>query len=76
MTNKNDYMLLAKCVTNIVNNLDSAYGIVNDLTKNFNKGLDGEYFRKDALVKIGTDINAIKNNLNNKVLPELKKKSV
>ena len=76
MANKNEYLLLAKNVTTIINDINSVNGMVTELTKNFNKGLNGDFFKKDTLTKIGVDLTTIKTNLNDKVLPELKKKSV
>ena len=76
MDNKNDYLLLAKNVTSIIQSLNSVNSILEDLTKNFNKGLNSENFNKDVLNKVTSDLKAIKNDLNDKVLPELKKKSV
>ena len=76
MNNKNDYMLLSKSVTTIISNLTTLSGNISDLTKNFSKGFDSEYLKNDSLVKLGNDINAIKTDLSDKVLPELKKKSV
>ena len=76
MDNKNDYLLLAKNVTSIIQSLNSVNSILEDLTKNFNKGLNSENFNKDTLTKVTADLKAIKNDLNDKVLPELKKKSV
>ena len=76
MDNKNDYLLMAKNVTSIVNNLNLAKSILDDLTKNFSKGLNTEHISKDPIVRVTTDLVIVKNDLNDKVLPELKKKSV
>jgi len=76
MDNKNDYLLMAKDVTSIITNLNSVKGILDDLTKNFSKGLNTEHINKDPLVRVNTDLETVKNDLNDKVLPELKKKSI
>ena len=76
MDNKNDYLLMAKNVTSIITNLNSVNSILNDLTKNFSKGLNTELINKAPLVRVTNDLITVKNHLNDKVLPELKKKSV
>ena len=76
MDNKNEYLLMAKNITSIIQNLNSVNSILEDLTKNFSKGLNSENFNKDTLTKVTADLKAIRNDLNDKVLPELKKKSV
>jgi hypothetical protein len=76
MDNKNDYLLMAKNITSIIANLNSVKDELDDLTKNFSKGLNSEHINKEPLLKISADLIAVKNDLNDKVLPELKKKSV
>ncbi len=73
--NKSEYLMLQKNIQTIINNLNDINTNLTDLTKNFNKGLDGENSSNEDLLKIGNDLKAIKDELNNKVLPELKKKT-
>ena len=73
--NKSEYLMLQKNIQTIINNLNDLNTNLQDLTKNFKNGLDGDNSKNEDLLKIGTDLNAIKDELNNKVLPELKKKT-
>ena len=73
--NKSEYLMLQKNIQTIINNLNDLNTNLQDLTKNFKNGLDGDNSKNEDLLKIGTDLNAIKDVLTNKVLPELKKKT-
>jgi len=76
MSNKNDYLLLCKTVTTIVSNLKEINNNVIDLNKNFNKGLNGNYIKKDVVTKTLSDLETVRRDLDEKILPELKKLSV
>jgi predicted nucleic acid-binding Zn-ribbon protein len=73
MNNKSEYLLLTKDIQTIINDLNDLDTNLKDLTKNFSKGLDGDNSSNEDLLKIMSDLKAIKDDLNNKVLPELKK---
>lgn len=73
MNNKSEYLLLEKNIQTIISNLNDLNTNITDLTKNFKNGLDGDNSNTDDLLKVGNDLKAIKEDLSNKVLPELKK---
>ena len=73
MNNKSEYLLLEKNIQTIINNLNDLNTNITDLTKSFKNGIDGDNSNTDDLLKVGTDLKAIKEDLSNKVLPEIKK---
>ena len=76
MNNKNEYLLLSKSIQTVIDNLEDLNTNITDLTKNFTKGLNGENTKTDDIVKVGSDLKSIKDDLSTKVLPELKKNTI
>ena len=73
MNNKSEYLLLEKNIQTIISNLNDLNTNITDLTKSFKNGLDGDNTNTDDLLKVSNDLKAIKEDLSNKDLPEIKK---